>query len=115
MKTPGSLSGPALPFPDVLPKDRTRFWAAFAAFIFVPAAVLVGVLTLTSERASRCLTYGEQCATGLPEWMFGWSLGVGAVALVVALAASAVRVRQVALATQALAECAALLAILGHV
>jgi hypothetical protein len=85
-----------------------------AAFLFVPAAVAVGVLTLASERASRCVTYGERCAPSLPGWLFEWSAGVGTLALLVAVAAPAVRMRQAALAAQVLAEGTALLVILSH-
>ncbi|MFE4057831.1 hypothetical protein ACFXP3_16315 [Streptomyces sp. NPDC059096] len=60
------------------------------------------------------MTYGVQCAKGLPGWLFVWSAGIGAVALVVALAVPALRVRQVALAAQLLAECTALLVILSY-
>lgn len=95
-------------------RDRSRLGAVLSAVLFVPAALLTGILTLASERASRCLTYGEQCTQGLPDWLFGWSAGLGAVALVVALAAPALRVRRAALAAQLLAECTALLVILSH-
>ncbi|MEU8886626.1 hypothetical protein [Streptomyces sp. NPDC048442] len=105
-------SGPTSPAAP--PKDRTRLWAALTAALFPPAAVAIGVLTLASERASRCLTYGEQCSSTMPGWLFESGIAVGVVALVVALAAPAVRVRRAALAVQALGECAALLAVLGH-
>lgn len=95
-------------------RDRSRFWSVLCAALFPPAALAAGVLTLASERASRCLTYGEQCAPGLPDWLFKWGVGLGAVACVIALAAPVARVRQVALAAQVLAECAALLVILSH-
>ncbi|MFI8392949.1 hypothetical protein [Streptomyces sp. NPDC085540] len=94
--------------------DRTRLWTAVAAFLFVPGAAVAGILTLASERASRCVTYGEQCAPGLPGWLFGWSAGLGAVAFLSALAAPAVRVRQAALAVQVFAEATALVVILSH-
>jgi len=85
-----------------------------AALLFVPAAVVAGALTLASERAGRCLTYGEQCTPGLPGWLFAWSAGVGAVVFLVAVAAPAVRVRRAALTAQVLAEGTALLVILSH-
>jgi hypothetical protein len=85
-----------------------------AALLFVPAAVATGVLTLTSERAGLCLTYGRQCTPGMPGWLFEWSAGVGAVAFLIAVAAPAVRVRQAALTAQFLAEGTALLVILSH-
>ncbi|MFB7222568.1 hypothetical protein [Streptomyces sp. NPDC056227] len=91
------------------PTDRTRLWAAVVAFLFVPAAVATGILTLTSDHASRCITYGEQCTPGLPNWLFQRGVGVGAVALLIALAAPALRVRQVALVAQILAGGTALL------
>ncbi|MFI6688356.1 hypothetical protein [Streptomyces sp. NPDC050485] len=104
----------ALPTQTAQDRDRTRLWAALAALLFVPAVVATGVLTLASERASQCVTSGEQCAPALSGWLFEWSAGVGAVAFAVALAAPAVRVRQVAVAAQVLAECTALLVILSH-
>jgi hypothetical protein len=94
--------------------DRTRFLSVLSAAFFVPAALAVGVLTLASERASRCLTYGEECGSSLPGWLFAWGVGLGGVACVVALAAPAVRVRRVAFIAQLLAECAALVVILSH-
>ncbi|MFI1279250.1 MULTISPECIES: hypothetical protein [unclassified Streptomyces] len=95
-------------------RDRSRFLAVLSAVLFVPAALAAGVLTLSSERAARCVTYGEQCAQGLPGWLFGWSAGIAVVAFVVALAAPALRVRQAALAAQLLAECTALMVILSY-
>ncbi|MCF4136333.1 hypothetical protein L1856_04790 [Streptomyces sp. Tue 6430] len=80
----------------------------------MPAAATVGLLTLTSERAGRCMTYGEQCAHGLPRWLFEWSAGVGAAAFLLAVAAPAVRARQAGLAVQILAEGTALAVILSH-
>ncbi|MEU0146375.1 hypothetical protein ABZ119_10500 [Streptomyces sp. NPDC006288] len=65
--------------------DRARFRSVLSALLFVPAALVLGLLTLTSERAGRCLTYGEGCGSSLPGWLFTWSLGLGAVACVVAL------------------------------
>ncbi|WP_411083709.1 hypothetical protein [Streptomyces sp. cmx-18-6] len=94
--------------------DRTRFWSGLCAGLFVPVALLGGLLTLTGERAGRCMTYGEQCGDQLPGRLFGWSLALAAVACVVALAAPAARVRRVAFATQLLAEFVALTVILSH-
>lgn len=94
--------------------DRTRFWSGLCAGLFVPAVLVAGLLTLSSERAGRCLTYGEQCGDSLPGWLIGWSLALAVVACVVALAATAVRVRQVAFATQLLAEFVALTVVLSH-
>ncbi|MFE3558350.1 hypothetical protein ACFXKW_26340 [Streptomyces sp. NPDC059193] len=111
MNAPLPLDGTLPPRTD---RDRTRLWAALAALLFVPGMLTAGVLTLASESASRCVTYGERCTPGLPAWLFECGVGVGAVALVVALAAHAVRVRQAALAVQVLAECTALLVILSH-
>ncbi|MER7193878.1 hypothetical protein [Streptomyces flaveolus] len=73
-----------------------------------------GVRAVLDGTRSRCLTYGEQCVSWLPGWLFEWSAGLGAVALAVAVAASAVRIRQAALAVQVLAECTALLVIVSH-
>ncbi|WP_328694837.1 hypothetical protein [Streptomyces sp. NBC_00342] len=80
----------------------------------MPTTVATGILTPASEQASRCVTYGEQRAPGLPDWLFGWSAGLGAVALHVAPAAPPVRVRRPALAVQILAEASALVVILSH-
>ncbi|MFD8141688.1 hypothetical protein [Streptomyces sp. NPDC059708] len=102
------------PVPAAAPRDRVRFWAVLAAALFLPAAAGAGVLTLASERASRCVTYGERCASGMPGWLFGWGVALGVLALVLALAAPAERVRRAALAVQVLSECAALLVIVSH-
>jgi hypothetical protein len=114
MNASASASVPDRPAQSPSPKERTRLWAVLAALLFVPAAVVIGILTLASEQASRCVTYGEQCTSGLPSWVFEWSAGAGAVALLVALAAPTVRVRQAALAVQVLAEGTALLVVLSH-
>ncbi|MFG3532984.1 hypothetical protein ACGF8B_40750 [Streptomyces sp. NPDC047917] len=92
----------------------SRFWSFLAAVLFVPAALAVGLLALSSERAGRCLTYGEQCGSSLPGTLFVWNVGVSGVACVVALVAPAVRVRRVALIAQLLAECVALIVILSY-
>ncbi|MGP3974455.1 hypothetical protein ACTWQF_10710 [Streptomyces sp. 8N114] len=105
---------PAPPIRVAVRRDRSRLWSVLCAVGFAPAAVAAGVLTLASERASRCLTYGEQCAPGLPAWLFTWGVGLGAVACLIALAAPVARVRQAALAAQVLAECAALMEVLSH-
>ncbi|WP_328786414.1 MULTISPECIES: hypothetical protein [unclassified Streptomyces] len=109
-----SASVSARPVPSPSPTERTRLWAAVAAFLFVPAAAATGILTLASKQASRCVTYGEQCAPGLPGWLFEWSAGLGAVVLLVALVAPAVRVRRAALAVQIFAEATALVVILSQ-
>ncbi|GAA3478223.1 hypothetical protein [Streptomyces yanii] len=109
-----STSVPAPPVQSQSPTDRTRLWAAVVAFLFVPAVVATAILTLASDHASRCITYGEQCTPGLPNWLAEWSAGVGAVSLLIALAAPALRVRQVALVAQTLAEGTALMVILSH-
>ncbi|WP_327179656.1 hypothetical protein OG599_33140 [Streptomyces sp. NBC_01335] len=111
MKKSASFSSGLLEPP---PTDRTRPRAALAALLFLPAAVATGILTLASDRASRCVTYGEQCDPGLPGWLFRWSAGLGAVALLLTLTVPAVRVRRVAFALQLLAELAALVVILSH-
>ncbi|MFG2715125.1 hypothetical protein ACGFX2_31870 [Streptomyces goshikiensis] len=94
--------------------DRSRLWAGLAAALFVPAFLVAVMVTLTFYRPSGCVTYGEQCGEGLPGWVFAWGVGLGAVMFVVALAAPALRVRQVALAAQLLAECTALLVVLSY-
>ncbi|MFI6689621.1 hypothetical protein [Streptomyces sp. NPDC050485] len=94
--------------------DHSRLWAALSALLFLPAALVTWVLTLASERASRCMTYGEQCGSSMPEWLFDWSVGLGCLAFAAALAAPMVRVRQAALAVQLLAECTALVVILSN-
>lgn len=114
MSTSSPTPSPALPGETAQRRDRTRLWATLSAVLFVPALLATGALTLASERASRCLTYGEQCVSALPGWLFTWSAWAGAVAFAVALAAPLVRVRQVALAAQVLAEGTALLVILSH-
>ncbi|KMO94008.1 hypothetical protein [Streptomyces roseus] len=105
---------PATPLVQTVRKDRTRFWSGLSAALFVPAVLAAVILLLSSVRVSGCVTYGVECARGLPGWLFVWGAGVAVVALVVALAAPALRVRQAALAAQLLAECTALLVILSH-
>lgn len=105
---------PMTPARPTAGRDRSRFWSALCAVLFAPAALAAGVLVLSSERAARCLTYGEQCAQGLPGWLFYWGVGLGAAACVTALAAPVARVRQVALTAQVLAEFVALLVILSY-
>ncbi|MFD3556398.1 hypothetical protein ACFWWA_30490 [Streptomyces goshikiensis] len=95
-------------------RDRSRLWAGLAAALFVPAFLAAVLVTLTFYRPSGCATYGEQCAEGLPGWVLAWGVGIGAVMFVAALAAPALRVRQVALAAQLLAECTALLVVLSY-
>ncbi|MFD7631036.1 hypothetical protein ACFV7Q_34275 [Streptomyces sp. NPDC059851] len=95
-------------------RDRSRLWSGLSAALFVPAVLAAVVLLLSSVRVSGCVTYGVQCARGLPGWLFLWSAGLGAVAFVVAMAAPALRVRQAALGVQLLAECTALLVILSY-
>ncbi|MFJ3175854.1 hypothetical protein ACIPJK_34490 [Streptomyces roseus] len=102
------------PVLETVRKDRTRFWSGLSAALFVPAVLAAVVLLLSSVRVSGCVTYGLECARGLPGWLFVWGAGVAVVALVVALAAPALRVRQAALAAQLLAECTALLVILSQ-
>lgn len=94
--------------------DHTRLWSVLSAVLFLPAALAAGVLTLASERASRCLMYGEGCGSSLPGWLFEWSVALGGVACAVALVAPVVRGRRLALAAQLLAECTALAVILSN-
>ncbi|MFE5208757.1 hypothetical protein [Streptomyces sp. NPDC056600] len=94
--------------------DRSRSCSVLVAVLFAPAALAAGALTLTSERAARCLTYGEGCSPALPDQLFPWSLGLAATACLVALAAPVAQLRRGALAVQVVAECTALLAILSH-
>ncbi|MCX4852000.1 hypothetical protein [Streptomyces sp. NBC_00893] len=119
MNTTESRSTPATK--EIRATNRTgfggrssRFWSFLSAIVFVPAALAVGVLTLSSERAGRCLTYGEQCGSSLPVALFVWGVGVGGVACVVAMVAPAVRVRRIALIAQLLAECLALIVIFSY-
>ncbi|WP_146063525.1 hypothetical protein [Streptomyces sp. SM11] len=94
--------------------DRTCFRSGLSAGLFVPAALFAGLLALSTERAGCCLTYGDRCGDSLPGWLFGWSLTLAVIACVVALAATAVRVRRAAFAIQLLAEFVALTVILSH-
>ncbi|QNS02478.1 hypothetical protein [Streptomyces xanthii] len=94
--------------------QRPRFWSAVAAVLFLPAALGAAVLTLMSERAGRCLTYGERCGSSLPNQVFAGALVLGLAALVVVQAAPGVRVRRWALAAQLVFEGTALVTILSH-
>ncbi|MFE6162899.1 hypothetical protein ACFQ7F_28740 [Streptomyces sp. NPDC056486] len=94
--------------------DRTRLWSVLSAVLFLPAALAVGALAFSSDQAGRCLTYGEQCGSSLPEWLFVLCLGMGGATFLVALVASSVRVRRMALGVQLSAESMALMVILSH-
>ncbi|MEU2394650.1 hypothetical protein [Streptomyces sp. NPDC007369] len=95
-------------------KDRPRFWSGLSAALFLPALLAAVVLLLSSVRVSGCVTYGVECTRGLPGGLFVWSVGVGAVAFVVAPASPALPLRQAALAAQILAEGTALLVVLSY-
>lgn len=115
MDTSASASVTSRPVRPASPRDRTRLWATLAALLFVPPIALIEILILTSERAGLCIAYGEQCATsGLPDWMFEWSVRAAPVALLGALVAPVIRMRRVALAAQLLAEGTALLFLFSH-
>ncbi|GAA2799685.1 hypothetical protein [Streptomyces showdoensis] len=94
---------PAAPAPAPAPGRRVRVWALVSAGLLVPATVLAGILALSADHAGRCLGYAENCGSN-PGWTYGASLGLAAVALVVALAASRETVRRAALGTQVAAE-----------
>ncbi|MEU7046668.1 hypothetical protein AB0A77_37285 [Streptomyces varsoviensis] len=95
------------------PKDHTRLWATLLAVLFIPALLCASLAAWSSERAQRCTAYGECPRPGLPGWMFEGGIGLGVVALVVALTAPRTRVRQVAVTVQLLSEVTALLVILS--
>ncbi|MZD04510.1 hypothetical protein GTW43_05360 [Streptomyces sp. SID5785] len=96
------------------PPHPVRFWSAVAAVLFLPAALGALVLTLMSERAGRCLTYGENCGWSLPNQLFVGALVLGVVALVVVQAAPGDRVRRWAFGVQLGMEGTALVTILSH-
>ncbi|MFE5535513.1 hypothetical protein [Streptomyces sp. NPDC056492] len=118
MKATAPSTTHPVPVPVPVPvsggKDRSRFWSGLSAALFVPAVLASVVLLLSSVRVSGCVTYGIDCARGLPGWLFLLSTGVAFVAFIVALAAPVPRARQAALAAQLLAEGTALLVILSH-
>ncbi|MFF2149460.1 hypothetical protein [Kitasatospora sp. NPDC058190] len=109
--TPSAKTSVARPSPG---RDRTRRRAVLSAVLFVPATLAAILLALSSEQASVCITYGEQCDRGLPDWLLRWGAGLAAAAFLAALAAPAARMRRAALAAQILAEATALLVILSH-
>ncbi|MFI1866150.1 hypothetical protein [Streptomyces jumonjinensis] len=92
----------------------TRICSALAATLFVPAVLATLFVAFSTDRASRCLTYGEQCGWSLPGWLFWWGAGLGALACAVACVAATARVRRPALAVQLVAECGALAVILSQ-
>ncbi|MDR3081450.1 MAG: hypothetical protein LBV60_11090 [Streptomyces sp.] len=111
---PLRYSAPAPSAPsDGAPRDRSRLTAFLSALLFVPAAVVVYILSLFQSNAAQCLEYGE-CHPGIPGAVAPWSLWIAAAALLVALAAPWLQVRRTALALQLAAECTALLVILAY-
>ena len=61
--------------------DRTLRTAAKAGALLLPTALISILLSLTTERAGRCLTYGEQCSA-TPGWaIFGALLASAALGI----------------------------------
>ncbi|MEV5283501.1 hypothetical protein [Streptomyces sp. NPDC051994] len=60
-------------------------WSLAGIVLLVPTVVIAGVAVLSTQRGSRCATYGEQCSTVPGEALygcFGVALAAGLVALV---------------------------------
>lgn len=110
MNTPASSSPTAT---DVSTSDHTRRWANLSGALFIPAVLVIGILTLATDQATTCVMYNE-CGPALPGWLFTWSIALTFTAWLVALAAPWVRVRRVAFIAQLLAECTTLVVIVSY-
>ena len=93
--------------------DQTRRWANLSGALFIPAVLVVGLLTLATDRATICVMYDE-CGPSLPGWLFTWGTALVFAGWLVALAAPWVRVRRVAFLVQLLAECMAVMVIVSY-
>jgi hypothetical protein len=94
--------------------DHLRLWSCVGAVLFVPLALGLFMLTMSSDSASDCALNGEECHPAPPWALFGWSAALAGAAWLTALMASTVRGRQWALSVQVLAEFAAVMVILAH-
>lgn len=94
--------------------DHLRLWSCVGAVLFVPLALGIFMLAMSSDSASDCVLNGEECHPAPPWALFVWSAALAGAAWLTTLAASTARVRQWTLAVQVLAEFAALVVILAH-
>ncbi|WP_225826912.1 hypothetical protein [Streptomyces naphthomycinicus] len=61
-----------------------RAWAGWGLGLLLPTAVFCTLVAFSSERAGRCITYGENCSATpgwLPAGSFWASLAAGVIAL----------------------------------
>ncbi|MEU4350885.1 hypothetical protein [Streptomyces sp. NPDC023838] len=79
---------PALTQTLSLPRLRTA--AVLSAFALIPATVLAVIAVASSDRFSRCLTYGDfypDCRShGVTDTQLGWALAVAGLAFLLVLA-----------------------------
>ncbi|MFB7392218.1 hypothetical protein [Streptomyces sp. NPDC056191] len=90
--TPPDVEGPRL-------RRRSAVWAG----LFVPAALLAGLLVLGRENAARCLTHGDSC-DGTPGFLYAAALAIAFAALVTVQGTSRPGLRRTACRTQIGAE-----------
>ncbi|MFB8081597.1 hypothetical protein [Streptomyces sp. NPDC056013] len=90
--TPADVEGPRL-------RRRSAVWAG----LFVPAALLAGLLVLGRENAARCLAHGDSC-DGTPGFLYAAVLAIAFAALLTAQGTSRPGLRRAACWTQIGAE-----------
>ncbi|MFF8955413.1 hypothetical protein [Streptomyces sp. NPDC014894] len=65
--------------------DRIRLWSFVCAVLLAPAAWAASFLSLVSATASRCLTYGEQCPSPVPDLLLWTPLTAAGIAFLTVL------------------------------
>ncbi|MFF3453139.1 hypothetical protein ACFYXH_02195 [Streptomyces sp. NPDC002730] len=113
---------PTPPPPAALPTRATppdiRRWSLNSAVLLIPAVLMAGILALSTEHGSRCLTYGGDGCSPWPAGTFSWTLIGVVLAFVVTMAIPARmrrahQLRTAAFAVQALLEAFAVIVALS--
>ncbi|WP_406731151.1 hypothetical protein [Streptomyces sp. NBC_01794] len=81
---------PTPPPPAAQPTTATppdiRRWSLNSAVLLIPAVFMAGILALSTERGSRCLTYGGDGCSPWPAGTFSWTVIGVVLACVVTIA-----------------------------
>ena len=76
---------PAAPPAAATPPDIGR-WSLNSAVLLIPAVLMAGILALSTEHGSRCLTHGGDGCSPWPEGTFVWTVTGVVLACVVTMA-----------------------------